>query len=74
MKNKFLFLSAIAAAIGNVSSHALTNDVTSVRSIMSGAEGNFDYGMTIGLGVVGVVIAIGWLKYGVRGAIGSKKS
>jgi len=53
---------------------ALTNTVTSVREIMDGAENNFDYGLTIALGIVGVVVAIGWLKYGVRGAVGAKKT
>lgn len=69
-------LLAVGVAMGasGAKTFALTNDVDTVRSIMTGAENNFDYGFTLGLGVLGVVILMGWLKYGIRGAFGNKKA
>jgi len=65
---------AIGLAMGTTASAQTTNTYTGVRTIFEGATSNFDYGFLLAIGCVGVVIAIAWLKYGARGAFGSKKA
>lgn len=66
---------AVALAMGTAQgSYALTNDFTTVTGMFTNATEGFDWGMTTALGVVGVVVIVGWLKYGVKGTFGSKKT
>ena len=66
-------LLAVGLAMGTAQAQT-TNTYTGVRDIFDGATSNFDYGFLLAIGCVGVVVAIGWLKYGARGAFGSKKA
>lgn len=66
---------AVAIAFGTAhSTHALTNSFSTVTGMFDSATEGFDWGMTTALGVVGVVVIVGWLKYGVKGTFGSKKT
>jgi len=66
----FLFM---AMAMLN-QSFALTNSFTTIQGMWADAQDGFDWGMTTALGVVGLAIIVGWLKYGVKATFGGKKT
>lgn len=74
MKKSFLLVWALLLSVFAPSAFALTNSFTTVTATFDQASNAFDWGLTTGLAVLAVAIIIGWVKFGLRSAMGSKKA
>jgi len=64
---------AAAAAVASVATtKALTNDYSTVVSVLDGSNNAFDTGFTTGIGYLGVGIIVGALFFGIASAFKKK--